>query len=307
MKTSIIILITFASFTAFSQDSLLSIKYLCNEIAISNSEENKLKLNEKLLISLKAELQSNTQKLEDIDSTGLLFELQSSDQMFQIVSWAIQFEDEWEYFGFLKSYHQNKKEFEVMDLTPTDYIQSSKTKGVYSHENWPAGVYYKLIETTYNKRKYYTLLGWIAPSNQTAHKFIEVITLSKNGRPSFGKSAYFSIDKEYKNRMLFSYNSQSNFQLDYGEYSYSERKWNRKKKKYDENISEEYLLVFDHLIPLYPDLADHPEFLVPVGNTVDAFAFIKGKWRMKHDIDARNLKIKKKKTEKPNLNLLPDL
>lgn len=299
-------LLLIVSLSAKGQDTIVDIKSLSQQLIMATTPEIKLKLNEKLLINLNQVLSTNSNEIESIDSTGLLFVLTSDDKRVQIVSWALQFTDDWEYFGFIKAFNQSKKKYVIWKLTPTDFAKSIGNKVSYNQDNWPAGVYYKIVETTYNKRHYYTLMGWLASENQTAHKFIEVMTLSKSGKPSFGKSAYFAIDKKYQNRILFSYNSQSKFQLDYGEYNYSERKWNRKKKKYEENIFNEYLLVFDHLIPLYPELAEHAEFLVPVGNTVDAFSFTKGKWRIKRDIDARNLKVKVKKSEKPQLNLLPN-
>lgn len=288
----------------YAQDhnEINNIQEIAVKILSSNHPDQKLIHNNQLINVLNKHLNKSTDKINSIDSTGLLLELISKDQKIQLISWAINFNDNWEYFSFLKCYNDLKECYQVHELIPTDFPKKSNSEA-YHEENWPAAVYYRLIETEYNKRKFYTLFGWLANKDQTAFKIIEVMTISKSGKPYFGKTNYFSKDKSYQNRMLFAYSSQSKFQLDYGEYLYSTRKWNAKKRKYDQTDHQEMLIVFDHLIPLYPDLKDISEFLVPVGNSVDAFYFEKGKWRYISDIDARNIKRKEGERMKPGMNL----
>lgn len=280
-----------------------AIKQISSEILMTDEADKKLILNSDLKIKLDSLLKSEPKKLLEIDSTGLLYSLISNNKKLQIITWAISFDDKWEHYGFIKSFNQTKKEYRVYELIPTDFHQSLQSKESFNNDNWPAALYLKMIESNFKDKEYYTLLGWLPSQDQTAFKLIEVLTLSKSGKPSFGKLNFFMIDKEYHKRMLFSYNSQSKFQLDYGEYSFSTRKWNKKKKKYETNTFSEDLIVYDHLIPMYPDLADLAEFMVPMGNAVDAFYFEKGKWRMKADIDARNMEMKPIEREKPSLEL----
>lgn len=309
IKISIFLILFFGlSFsTILAQEINTDILEISSSILKSSNSEDKLKKNEQLLQIIKEKLSSSVEKIEDLDSTGLIFEMQSEDKKLQILTWAVLFNDKWEYFGYIKSYNESKKIFSVWELTPVDFLSTIESKKGHGINNWPAGVYYKLINTKYNKRNYYTLLGWLGSNGQTAYKFIEVLTLSKSGKPSFGKQSFFSKDKKYSNRFLFGYNASSNLQLDYGNYNYSEKQWNRKKKQYDIENFNDNLIVFDFLVPMYPDLEAIDEFLVPSGNVIDAFIFEKGKWRMKQDIDARNNKTKKKKERKqPQLNLFPD-
>lgn len=280
-----------------------AIKQISSEILMTDEADKKLILNSDLKIKLDSLLKSEPKKLLEIDSTGLLYSLISNNKKLQIITWAVSFGDNWEHYGFVKSYNQNKKEYAVFELIPSNFHQSMDSKESFNNDNWPAALYLKMVENSYNDKDYYTLLGWLPSQDQTAFKLIEVLTLSKSGKPSFGKLNFFMIEKEYHKRMLFSYNFQSKFQLDYGEYSFSTRKWNKKKKKYETSTFSEDLIVFDHLIPMYPDLANLPEFMVPMGNAVDAFYFEKGKWRMKADIDARNMEVKQVERKKPSLDL----
>jgi len=275
---------------------------LANKIINSTNAEDKLKWSAALSKSIINELK-NEESIKSLDSTALLKELISHDNNFQIVTWAIEFNGKWEYYGILKSYNEVKKKYQIFDLIALDFLQSFENKGIFDEEEWPAGIYTKLIENEYNKRKYYTFLGWIAPTDQTAHKFIEVMTLSKSGKPYFGKTNFFKEGKEYKKRILYSYNRQSHFILDYGEYEYNVKEWNRKKKRYDiKNFSAE-LIVFDHLISRNPNMPEMAEFFVPVGNSIDAYKFENGKWVFIGDIDARNLKRKTEEREAPKLDL----
>lgn len=281
----------------------VDIKSISKQIIEENEAEKKLILNTQLIIKIDSLLAYDNQNLLEIDSTGLLYNLISNDKKVQIITWALVFDEKWEHYGFIKSYSESEKQYKIFELIPSDFHQSINSKETYNQDNWPAALYLKMIETSYNDKDYYTLLGWLPIQDQTAFKLIEVLTLSKNGKPSFGKLNFFIIEKEYHKRMLFSYNFQSKFQLDYGQYNFSIRKFNKKKKKYETETFSEEFIVFDHLIPMYPDFADLSEFMVPMGNAVDAFYFEKGEWRMKADIDARNLEVKQTKKERPSLDL----
>lgn len=284
-----------------SQENV-SYQSLAKKIINTANEEDKLKYSVALNKSILNEFEKED-NIVSLDSTGLIIELISNDNTFQIATWAIEFNGKWEYYGILKSFDQTKKKYQIFDLIATDFIKSIDNKEISNHESWPAGIYTKLIENEYNNRKYYTFLGWISPIDQTAYKFIEVMTLSKSGKPYFGKTNYFKQDRTYYKRKLFSYNRQSHFTLDYGEYEYNIKKWNKKKRKYDiKNISN-HLIVFDHLIPKFPNMPELPEFMVPVGNSIDAFNFKNGKWVFISDIDARNLKRKSTPKEAPELDL----
>jgi len=290
----------------YGQEKTSDIQILSTKILRDSSSKDKLINNSKLIDIVKHQLTEDKKHIQKLDSSALIFELISQDKTIQILSWAILYHDHWEYYGFIKSYNKQQKAFEIFELTPYNFIEAYKASSGNNDHHWPAAVYLKLIENTYNKRTYYTLLGWIAKENQTSYKIIEVLTISNNGTPSFGKSPFFQINNEHKNRMLFGYNAQSSFQLDYGNYSYITKKWNTPKRRYDTKTFQEKLIVFDHLVSMYPDLQDYDEFLVPSGNVVDAFRFEKGKWMMINDIDARNMKNQKEENTSPVLKLFPE-
>ncbi len=279
------------------------LQILSKDILSEFTDENKLVLNEKMLDEVQKLLQKSPM-IESLDSTTLLKEVISDDKKVQIITWALQFQDQWEYYGFLKSYNESKKTFVVMDLVPAPLENTSIKKETFTQNNWPAGVYYKIIENEHNNKTIYTLFGWIANSGETAHKFLDVMILNRNGEPGFSKAGIFNYQGNQLGRIVFSYHFQSRFLLDYGVYEYSEKTWNSRKKRYDIQDFKGSLIVFDELIPMYPDLADYKDFMVPSGHKINAFMFEKGKWKFKEDVDARNRKQKEKKRSVPGLELI---
>lgn len=290
--------------TIYSQN-IGNYQELSTKILDTDNPEKKLLWSSQLNKVLLEELR-NADKITPLDSTALLYELISRDNKIQIVTWGIVFNNSMEYYGILKTYNEINKKYQVFDLVSTDFIQSINTKELFTDENWPAGIYFKIIENHYKNKTYYTFLGWLSPLDQTGYKFIEVLSLNKSGKPYFGKINHFKKDRNYSKRQLFSYSRQSKFLLDYGSYSYSIRKWNRKKKKYELDEYNEDLIVFDHLISKYPNMKALPEFMVPVGNLIDAYKFDKGKWIFVSDIDARNMKRKVSKKKPPTMNLFAE-
>lgn len=271
-----------------AQDSA-SYATVSQQLLNAETDSAKLFLLERLKTSISSEL-INEERITPIDSSNLLFELISKDKKVQIVTWGLEIDNTWEYYGYVKTYNGLKKVYNVYELISLDFRNALDSKNLLGIENWPAGVYTKLIENEYNNRNYYTLLGWLAPKGQTAFKFIEVMSLSKSGQPYFGRYNYFKKDKTYERRVLFAYKSQSTFHLDYGKYDYTKRQWNRKKRKYLIKKYTDYMIVFDHLVSEYPGMDSMSEFSVPSGNAINAYKFERGKWLFISDIDARNLK-----------------
>ncbi|OYT15450.1 MAG: hypothetical protein B7C24_12960 [Bacteroidetes bacterium 4572_77] len=170
-------------------------KFLQIVDSVLYSNHNKLEYNDQLKILLYQSLTKSAKEIQSFDSNGLIYELQDEKARLQILSWAIQISDKWEYFAYVKSYNEPRKKYVVWELLAFDLWEPQYYNSKGDADNWPGAVYYKLIEKEYRDRKYYTLLGWLPEKNQTAFKVIEVLTISKSGRLSFGKSSYFSVDK----------------------------------------------------------------------------------------------------------------
>ncbi len=102
---------------------------------------------------------------------------------------------------------------------------------------WYGAIYYDAIPQKKKKPKFYTLLGY-APGKEINEKIIDVITIDKNGKPSFGAKVFHVdefMDKTLRQppmRLILKYG---------GDYAASVR-W----------LEDEELIVMDHLAP--PDI-----------------------------------------------------
>jgi hypothetical protein len=270
----------------------------------SSEDDHQKKLLSSNLINLLKETLELSEELVQLDSTALLKELISNDQQFQLITWGIELDETWVYFGIIKSYNQLKRKYEIHILSSSQFEEAHLPTSSQTF-SWPEGIYLDLIERTWNKEHYYTFFIWKAPDNRTAFKFIEVMKLDQEGKVSFGQEQYFIRDHQKSERVVFQYNRQSHFILKHGQYRYTLREWNPKKNNYEIIENSDYLIVFDHLIPMYPHKKQEmPEFMVPAGNIVDSYRFEKGKWIYIADIDARNLETKDNQFPKPELDLM---
>lgn len=139
-------------------------------------------------------------------------------------------------------------------------------------ENWYGALYYDVVPVKQGGRTWYTLLGWKGQSRVETRKVIEVLSF-RAGRPRFG-APLFELPEGLRDRRIrpqrrvFAYAAQASMSL--------------RKDPAGQRI------VFDHLAPSRPDLANDPAFLGP-DLSYDAYTWDKGLWRFQRDVDARDL------------------
>ena len=145
--------------------------------------------------------------------------------------------------------------FDVSDFTdkPYDSIRGPK--------NWIGAVYYRLIEKTYNNKKYYTLLGSDGNGARSRKKWMEVMTFDEKGNPQFG-GRYF----QYQNDEMKPKQPAYRFSLEY-------KKDAQVRLSYDKDLDK---IIFDHLFS--EDMTPELHYtLVPYGD-YEAFVWKNGIW-----------------------------
>lgn len=206
------------------------------------------------------------------DSLSFIARLQPSDKRFRIFNWNIPKEDgTHEYFGFIQTWDEKKKEARVFRLVNKQKEIKNPEIMRLGPEKWYGALYYKIIPTTYKKKKMYTLLGWDGNNNLSWKKVLDVLTFRSDGTPEFGDDI-FQVGKRYQNRVIFEFKAEMTMLLH----------WDEGMKK----------IVFDHLIPEYPGMQNPPPHLVINSYSYDAYEFKKGRWMFIDDINARNPKDK---------------
>ncbi len=290
------------------EDSLV---VLSNLIYNSHSDSDKYAANAKFLMLLQDALSLNNSFNYPFDSLKLVKILVAPDKKFRIITWMVaQGEGTYEYFGYIQSYSRKKHDYEVYQLTDMSEDMDSPETRVLDHKSWYGVIYYDVILTRYNQNSYYTLLGWDGNNSLIRRRVIEVLTLRSNGMPRFGHSL-FRYNRPGLKRVFFEYSSLASMNLRYEKQHYyvtkkklfSSSSSNRFRRKairgrgvptpnketgYRKLRQGDHMIVFDHLIPREPSLANHNQYYVPEGNIVNAFVFSGGRWKYIEDIDARN-------------------
>lgn len=219
------------------------------------------------------------------DSITYLGKLVAPDNKFKIFNWHVRRENvTFEYFGYVLYHNKSKNKYYVTQL---DDKSASILKPQYAKalnkDKWYGCHYYTIIGNK-KKNNFYTLLGWDGNYYNMKRKVIETVRFNSRGEPIFGGSKIYTR-RGTKQRYFIQYSSLASVSL-----------------RYDENLK---MIVFDYLVPPHPSMRGRYDKYKPSG-FYDAFAMENGKWRYKHDIDARekglsNKKVTQKQIEKDNI------
>lgn len=174
---------------------------------------------------------------------------------------------------------------------------------VYSSNDWPAALYYKIIPPRDKKSKYYLMLGWDRFEPQTSRKVIEAVTFTGDSVVIFGKEV-FKTKEGRANRVVVEYASSASLTLQYSKQKLTLSGVRKSQSKINDSI-----IVVDRLIPLNPELEGQYWAYVPAGNTYDGYIYFKDFWTFVEGINARNPALKndeRKRNKKPELDLFPE-
>jgi hypothetical protein len=112
---------------------------------------------------------------------------------------------------------------------------------------------------------------------------MDVMYFSGKNKIKFGLPIFKQNKKESQKRVILEYDAKTSISVKYH--------------------NKEQRIVFNHLIPARKDLQGLEEYYIPDGS-FNAYQYVKGKWWLKLDVDARN-KEKVKKIKKPKKGLIP--
>lgn len=193
------------------------------------------------------------------DSLQTVSRLYAPDSSFRIFTWQlVQDEASFRRHGAIqmKTADGSLLLFPLIDKTQqVDNIQGAVT----GNTNWIGAIYYKIIQTSYQQKKFYTLLGYDEHSFRSTKKRIEVLTFD-NGKPVFG-GPYFSFEQDTVPKPV-----QYRFEIEY-------KKDGNASIKYDEELG---MIIYDHLISKN-DQPGKAYTYVPDGD-YEGFEWVNGKW-----------------------------
>lgn len=195
------------------------------------------------------------------DSLQTVSKLYAPDSSFRIFTWQMKKD---EYFYLQKGAIQYRTANGELKLTPLfdqSMFTSKPQDSVRSNKNWIGAVYYRIIEKTFNNKKYYTLIGFDSYTVSSNRKWIDVLTFDdKTGEPVFGGS-YFTFKNDTTKRA-----PQSRFYIEY-----------KKEAGTTFNYNPELdMIIYDHLTS-ETDEPERKETYVPDGD-FEGFKWENGQW-----------------------------
>ena len=194
------------------------------------------------------------------DSVLGISKLYAPDSTFRIFTWGMQFD---EYYSRQKGAIQMRTRdgsLRLLPLRDVSEFTANAMDSVRNKSNWIGAVYYNIVKTEYNGKKYYTLFGIDYNTVRTTKKWIEVLHFNEKNEPVFG-GPLFSYEKDSLQRK-----PQYRFSLEY-------KKDARVLVNYQDELQ---MILVDHLI----SETNEPEnkwTLVPDGDN-EAFKWESGKW-----------------------------
>lgn len=143
---------------------------------------------------------------------------------------------------------------------------------VTTHEWWLGALYYRIVQTAYAGRSYYTLLGYDEHSLRSTRKVIDILSFNPQGQPVFGAPVFVLPRKEGWKPL------QTRFWIEF-------KKTGNARLQYDEDLG---MILFEHLVSESNE-PEKPWTLIPDGD-YEGFKWANGRWNYIEKIFNQKLK-----------------
>jgi hypothetical protein len=275
-------------FFSVMEDSII---HLHKDIISEHNPILRNQKNEHLLALLEETLEMKNSMSYPFDSVKTISTLTSPDKKIRVFTWYLtDNKGIHEHYGFLQTYNEEKRQYRLYQLVDKWQRINNPASQMLTCSNWYGSLYTELIEIVGTDKTYYTLLGWNGGDIFSQHKVIEILSINKNGIPSFGATIFKGYTKTRTLRIVFEYAKHSSFYLRYEKQFYTQKSDKRDKHthKYSIDTIPSEMIIFNRLIPMDESLGEIPQFLVGETSLNDAFIEQNGKWVFKSNVIARN-------------------
>lgn len=199
---------------------------------------------------------------------GSMAVLGEPDDDMRLFSWYIPMTHESPLYGAVIVRFDKKAErcyVDVLQQKESDELLNARTS--LNEKNWPGALYYAMKAVKSKGRNYYLLFGWRDYDELSNQKVVEVLYFQSK-RLRMGLPVFIREDKSSK-RLDFRYSKEAVFSLNY--------------------YPGQEAIVFDHLGPTHPSLQGQESHYVPQ-QSFHAYAYQKGKWYFKENVDFKRSK-----------------
>lgn len=247
----------------------VTLKCWFEEILKSQDDDQKIAINNQIVSRLNTLFSEPALYLNTFKNLNRVSTILSPDKKVKLSTWSVQLINLTNlFFGTIIRQSSDGKIITIPLIDKTAEIKNPERPAL-SPKKWYGAVYIDIIETSYKKQTYYTLIGFKPNDEFTRKKVLETMTINEiNNDIKFGHSI---INKGPGNvmRSIYEYSASGNMML-----------------RYD---TDRKMIVMDNLAPSSPAFKDvyrtyGPDF------SYNGYKFEKGKWIFYPDIDVRNPK-----------------
>jgi hypothetical protein len=248
------------------QDYEIRLSGLGEKMVRSFDEETRITSGKNFIMQFSRALRVEGSFYYPFDSLKNVMKMMSPDGLFRIFTWNVATNDEhFRYFGVIQ---MNPEKLEKLNkeepVYESFYPLIDRSDSIKSHlfvetgsNYWYGANYYKIVKTSFNKKDYYTLLGWDGADSLINKKIADVLHF-KEGKPRFGAPIFDIKRKTLFYRMVFEFNNEATMALRYDE-----------KRKY---------LIYENIVPDKPENAAFAERYFPDGSFDYMIWNKKGQW-----------------------------
>ncbi len=253
--------------------------------------------NDRFMNLLKEELLKPDAFQFAFDSVKSLAVVYPNDKKFKIYTWSLPLlTDKYETYGLMLVFSNKSHTYKVIELRDVSNDIVNAEKEILKKGVWYGAVYYQLIEKKVNGEKLYTVIGWNGGNGIYQQKVVDVITFDRNDDPVFGKLLFRGKGFTGYKRVIYRFSVKVVMKLRFEEISF-QVVTKKERKKHNERINQnndealrtpkkktvvktktEEMIVFDHLIPLRPELEGQYQFYYPYSEKGNGFVFEDGRW-----------------------------
>jgi hypothetical protein len=194
------------------------------------------------------------------DSLESISKLYAPDSSFRIFTWQIVLDDNIIFQHGAIQMRTVDGSLKLFPLIDKSEVINNIDDTVANNRAWIGAIYYRIIETKYKNKNYYTLLGYDEDNIRCNRKIIEVLTFDDNHEPVFGGN-YFVLEKTLVEKPAI-----ARYIIEY-------KKDAAPKLNYDNDLG---MIIIEHLVSETGE-PDKKWTLIPDGDYI-GFKWANGKW-----------------------------
>lgn len=286
-----------------AEDSLAKVAPL---ILNAPSDSLRKEANQLFMRYLKETLQTPGSFSYAFDSLETIARIASPNGSFRIFNWNMPLDNgKFQYYGFIQQKINRDSTRLILLKDHSSSITQPEEEQLHAGK-WYGAHYYALIEHRAGDKNYYTLLGWDGYTPRITRKVIDVLWFDEQGKAIFGAPVFRQYpENRGPLRIVFNYSGQATMGV---KYEPSLDLPVAKKGLFGPKTKPFKAIVFDHLVPLNPNLKNDYRYYVPESSQYNAFLLKNGFWVYHADIPVKTSDRQQKAPQKegePEEGLLP--